>query len=291
MENLNGKFIVGMSNEDYHTKPFGYSASKIKKAFKSLNNFFNEKSDKERKTHFEIGNAFETLLLEPEKFESEVFVYDENLRPEQDKTFASKLNKEWKAEIFENNKCVITFEEFEMIKEMRDNCMKNKTIAQLISGEYIVQGSGFWTDEETELKLQTRPDFVKKRSEHSAIVLDVKTCEDASPDSIAKSIAKFDYLVQACTQIEGVEKTMDVQVDYYLYLFVEKKSPYNVTVVTPNIEDLNLVKEKTWNRLRAIKNALDTGETSKGYEEFSDSTTGIIEVALPQYYKYKINNL
>ena len=50
----------------------------------------------------ELGKAYHSLLLEPDTFKESVFVWDENDRPEPNKTFASKANKEWKANLMES---------------------------------------------------------------------------------------------------------------------------------------------------------------------------------------------
>ena len=153
---------------DYHGDTEYLSSSSIKEANKSLKHFeWYFKKDKERKTHFDFGNAFEIALMdlfnETKEFDLTVNVFDESLRPETDKTFASKENSQWKKDFFETGNYVINQkgkESFETIELMLESCFQDSTIQRLMK-ETDYQKSIFWTDPQTKLKLKTRPDVCK----------------------------------------------------------------------------------------------------------------------------------
>lgn len=49
---------------------------------------------------FTMGNAFEALFFEPENFCDKFFIWDASARPNIEKSFVAKENREWKKELF-----------------------------------------------------------------------------------------------------------------------------------------------------------------------------------------------
>lgn len=67
-----------------------------------------------------FGDAVHKWVLENDKFDEKFAVYDENKRPEPDKTFGAKENKAWKAAFYEEHKekRIISTDEFIKVKEI-----------------------------------------------------------------------------------------------------------------------------------------------------------------------------
>jgi hypothetical protein len=109
MANSSIKFTNGIYDhiniDEYHADSEYLSSSSLKESAKSLKHFkhYLDTKDKERKSHFDFGNAFELALMDAmnktTEFEKEVFVFDESERPEKNKNFGSKENSEWKTKI------------------------------------------------------------------------------------------------------------------------------------------------------------------------------------------------
>jgi len=183
-----------ISIEDYHADKSWLSASILKKAKKSLKDFWlvmqGYYDNQERKQHLDFGNACEMALLSPEDFEKSVAIFDIREKPEPEKTFASTKNKAWKDSFYEENKdkYIINYdgnESFRVIEEILKSCYSDYAIQKVIKNvEY--QKSIYWTDPITGLKLKTRPDIV--RTKHN-LIIDVKTAQYGNPEAFSKSLA------------------------------------------------------------------------------------------------------
>ena len=276
--------------DDYHADREYLSSSSIKEAIKSLKHFrhYLDNNNNERKSHFDFGNAFELALMDvmnnTAEFDNEVLVFDETERPEVDKNFNSTLNKEWKAEIMDTNKYIINkvgLESVETMKLMLESCWQDETIQGLLKNTDY-QKSLFWTDKETGLKLKTRPDVCKV---NKCVVIDIKTCKDASPSGFGKDAANLNYPIQAVLQMRGCLETglMSV-INKYYWIAVEKTAPYNAQIYE--------FEEGEWDwaymRLDHVLNLISKAQKENkwvGYSQQSDNKWGILPISLPLWYR------
>ena len=281
--------IRNLSIEEYHKKE-GISASRLKEALKSTAHFFTPQESKESEA-FLIGQAFEDCLTEPENFYDKYWILDLEQRPEADKTMASKLNKEWKENLVNENasKVLLTAEQNETINKMVVSAQKNEAVMHSLK-DSLFQQSYFWKDEETGLICKTRPDIVKHRNENAVIINDIKTTVDASPEGFARSFANFHYGIQAAMQIDGVEKALGVQVDYYTYTVVEKQAPFLTQIYTLSDEDIQTFKHLYKSLLKKVKKAMDDEEyIALGYCDTYGKGISVLELEIPQWYINNIN--
>lgn len=269
--------IKDLNINDYHfAKPYSdyLGSTNIKNAQKSLKNFkwHLDHIKNERKIHFDFGNAFEIALLDKHNFKNSVAIFDELKRPEPEMSFGSKKNKEYKADFYAKNinKYILSKSDLEVLELMLSSCRQNENIAEAIK-DYDYQISMFW--EQDNLKLKSRPDIIKK---DKGYIIDVKTCDDASPKGAAKAISNFGYTIQALLQIDGAIKSgyMD-EVKYYFWLFVEKKPPYDAQLYLFDDEDRE-IKKMSYNLvLQRLSEAYRTNEFP-GYSEFALNDKGIL---------------
>lgn len=276
-----------ISIDDYHNDKEYFSSSGLKLAKKSLKLFklyLDGKLDNSRKSHFDFGNAFELALLDRKAFENEVTVFDPDYRPDKTKAITSKINQEWKNNIFSSDKYVINSkgkESDRVILEMLSSCYKDATIQRLIENiEY--QYSMFWIDSKTGLKLKTRPDVCKSKKN---VIVDVKTTEDGSPEKFSKDLANYDYPFQAVMQIDGViQSGFMKQVDAYYWLVVEKQPPYSATLYEFDPEDRRWITDEYEYTLHCVKEALDKN-LFPSYSFRADNKHGILRANIPLWYK------
>jgi hypothetical protein len=288
-----------LSIEDYHANRTHISATSIKEAKKSLKQF-----DWFRRglmpakvgSHFDFGNAFELALLDKPAFEKSVAI-------EQQDYWIALANEEKKAkdgEIYSNprasarykaeaskfsdaneGKYIITDSGFKSVEAMLESCYKDSTIKKLIEGtEY--QLSLFWTDEETGLKLKTRPDICKRKKN---VIVNLKTIVDGSPKSFSRELAKFDYPLQACVEISGCLNSGLMQsVDNYFWLVVEKEPPFNATIY----EFIESDRRSTFMEYEYLVNIIAKAESENlwpGYSQQADNKHGILQAQIPLWYK------
>ncbi|GAB3773822.1 hypothetical protein GCM10028796_47020 [Ramlibacter monticola] len=65
-----------------------------------------------------------------------------------------------------------------------------------------------------------------------AILADLKTTDDASPEEFAASTARYSYHTQAAWYSEGVERALNVPVLSFLFCVVEREYPYAAATYT-----------------------------------------------------------
>lgn len=276
--------LKDMTIEAYHEEAEHLSASSIKEARKSMKhfNYYREhRTEQTFKAHFDLGNAFELLLLDyfqgTDEFNQKVIVFDESQRPEQDKGITSKLNQEWKQSILNGDKYVIFPKDIEVLNEMLYSCQRDETINKLLKNT-DKQVSLFWTDEMTGIKLKSRPDVNKTKAN---VLVDIKTCDSADPDDFARSVAKFDYPIQAAIQMRGCVATgLMPKIDKYYWLAVEKKPPFCAQIYEFDTQDWDAAQQAVDKTLQKIAQGGATG-----YAERSDNPFGIITIQLPKFYQ------
>lgn len=293
MENTSIKFTNGIYDHininDYHADSEYLSSSSLKEAAKSLKHFkhYLDTKDKERKSHFDFGNAFELALMDAmnktTEFENEVLVFDEAERPEKSKNFGSKENSEWKTKILNTRKYVINkvgAESVETMNLMLGSCWQDQTIQGLLRNTDY-QKSLFWTDKETGIKLKTRPDVCKV---NKCVVIDIKTCKDASPGNFGKDAANFNYPIQAALQMRGcIESGLMPVVNKYYWIAVEKVAPFNAQIYEFEIQEWDWAYMRLDYYLRLIKQAREENKWV-GYSQQSDNKWGIMPIKLPLWY-------
>lgn len=271
---------------DYHLYKDWYSSTGLRKAKKSLKDFYlylNGYYDHEKKSFFDFGNAFELALLDKESFVANVNIFNEKDRPEQGKTFASSLNKAWKEDFFNTDNYVINQdggESYRVIEEMLKSCYADAVIRKLIENiEY--QYSMFWIDSHG-LKLKTRPDICKSKKN---IIVDVKTTRDGSPEAFSKDIANHDYPFQACMQIDGVLSTGFMKtVDEYYWLVVEKEPPFSATLYKFEQEDIKYCMDEYDYTKHLVAECLKTN-IWPSYSQRADNKWGILSAKIPLWYR------
>lgn len=275
--------VNDLSIDDYHNNKDYISASSIKEARKSMkhyNYYRNAQKEPTFKPHFDFGNAFELLLLDffqgTKEFDDKCIVFDESKRPEQDKGITSKINQEWKQSILNSGKYVIMPKDVEVLNEMLYSCQSDEIIRKLLKNT-DKQVSLFWTDEESGLQLKTRPDVNKSKAN---VLIDIKTCDSADPKDFARSVAKFDYPIQAAIQMRGaIASGLMPQVDKYYWLAVEKKAPYCAQIFEFDMMDWEGADFMVQHTLNKIAKGGDKGYSEQSYNEF-----GVITLQLPKYY-------
>ena len=85
--------------------------------------------------------------------------------------------------------------------------------------------SFFWWDKLSEQMCKCRPDWF---CEDCGIIVDLKTCQDASPEGFGKAIYNLGYHIQAAWYLKGVNQFS--KATRFIFIAVEKESPHLVGV-------------------------------------------------------------
>lgn len=302
MEAIENGIHTDISITDYHANRTHISATSIKEAKSSLKQFdwhrrgLMPKSDG---AHFDFGNAFELALLDKAGFEKTVSIEqqeywiglaNEERKAEGKEPYSNPRNStRYKAEAskFDTqnaDKYIITDAGYNKVEKMLTSCYSDSTIKKLIENTDY-QLSLFWTDEETGLNLKTRPDICKTKKN---VVVNLKTSLDGSPKAFSRDLVKFDYPLQACTEIKGcIASGLMPKVDNYFWLVVEKVEPFNATIY----EFIESDVRSTMMELEYYLNIIAKAQKENfypGYTQQASNPHGILQATIPAWYNQAI---
>jgi hypothetical protein len=211
----------GLSNEDYHALK-AVSPSQIKVLGRSPLHYFDQflAEDREKRESTPAmlkGTALHTAILEPQLWDSTIAV------PPHSFDRRTKVGKELAAEFERESagKIVLSPDDADQVRRMADAVRKHPAAAFLLELPGRREASYTWTDSTTGLECKTRPDW---HSEYRRIVVDVKTTKDASRAEFSRSIANYDYHVQAGWNLWALGA------EQFLTIAVESQRPYAVAV-------------------------------------------------------------
>lgn len=209
--------IPGIPIEEYH-RHGSVSKSQLDQFAKSPAHYLASLTTPRKETAaMRIGSLFHGLVLEPERVKIAV-------APACDKR-TKEGKATWAAFVAENEGAeVVTAEEGEALRGMVASVMAHPKASLLLSGTGIAEGSAFWFDERSGELCRCRPDFYRE----DGVIVDLKTTEDASMDGFTRSVAKYNYAMQAAFYSDGIEAATFKPVQGFAFIAVEKTPPYAV---------------------------------------------------------------
>ncbi|QKN87938.1 putative exonuclease [Acinetobacter phage vB_AbaP_Alexa] len=114
-------------------------------------------------------------------------------------------------------KTVLTTDQWDQLHAMRDAVMAHPAASYLMKLPGKAEQSVYWNDPKTGVLCRCRPDWWTQ----SNIVVDLKTCIDASSEGFAKSIYNWRYHVQDVMYRDGI-KIATGNEPQFVFLAVEK---------------------------------------------------------------------
>lgn len=234
--------IYSITNEDYHAAA-GFSRTQLMHLDKSPYHFWynvlSGEAEKPKDTPSKvIGNAFHTLLLEPNLFDKE-YIIKPRLEQLPEKVLMKDVGKEQYEQVKQarnearernlllvhefdanrKNKIIITEAEFAKVSKMVE-MVKRHDIVDTLLKDAVYEKSIFWNDPETGILFKARPDIWS-----SKMVVDLKTITDVAEYKLKRSALDYGYYLQAGMMYEGC-KVLGKPFDVYTILAVEKELPY-----------------------------------------------------------------
>lgn len=208
-----------------------------------------------------LGTAIHAALLEPV-----VFARDYVTCPPECSDRRTKAYKEWAEE--NDGKTILSFSDRCVIERAVDACLRNVSIQRLLMASGQIEREFFWRDSETEIDCRAKIDKALP-----SVLVDVKTTDDASPQSFAKAIGTFRYDLQAAHYLEATGA------DTFIFLVVEKTEPFRARLYELCQADLIDAREMRRELLIQYRGRLETGDWSEPNE------TEIQTLFLPSYLK------
>lgn len=212
-----------MPSKDYH-RSFGISKSGLDLVNQSpFHYLYNLQFREEPTKAMRIGSALHTMVLEPEKFDSE-FAYST-----QKIDARSKEGKELKASLLLSGKIVLAVDEYEAVINMT-KAIRNHLGASNLLSNGIAEQSIFHIHHDMQVLCKVRPDYRKITKSGKHIIADVKTTDNACMEEFERKVASMRYHVQAGYYWDIVEEATNVPVDEFIFIVVEKTPPYGVAL-------------------------------------------------------------
>lgn len=208
----------GMSFADYLAVP-AMSCSGLKKLRKSPAHWFaGDDPSAERRDSLRRGSLLHTKVLEPHTLADRYRVKPESL------SFATKDGKAWR-DATPAGVEIISADEDAASSRQAAALRRVPEIGGLLGSAGLAEVSFFWMDEATGVLCKGRADWVLCR-EAGAILLDLKTCEDASPEGFGKACARYGYHMQAAWYSDGWRAATGQHVLGFVFGAVESGWPH-----------------------------------------------------------------
>jgi exodeoxyribonuclease VIII len=201
--------------------------------------YLNPERPKERKTPALVeGNAFHVLTLEFPKFAHHFIV-----KPKF--TGSGSVAKSEAFDLEHADKSIITMEQYDQIKRMRDAVLSHPIASQLLRNG-VAERTLKWDDLATGAHCKCRQDWFDNDSN---FIVDLKSTEDASQAGFERSSFKYRYHVQAPMYFDG-SLLNNITPNGFIFIAVEKSSPYLVNVFYATEEMMQYGREVYRNDLR-----------------------------------------
>jgi hypothetical protein len=207
------KIIENLPSADYHAHP-AVSKSVLDKIARSplhARAYLDGVRD-EPTAAMQFGTALHCAVLEPQRFATEYAVFDGDRRTKDGKARYEELRASGTQIISAADRDAISA----MVMSVRQH-----NVADSLLQNGVAEHSVFWPHPATGLDCKCRPDWWLQ---DDSIVVDLKTCEDASPAAFARSVAAYRYHVQAAHYLAGT------QARRFVFIAIEKRAPYAVAV-------------------------------------------------------------
>jgi len=133
-----------------------------------------------------------------------------------------------------------------------------------------------WRDETTGVPCRAKVDYLGDDG-----IVDYKTTDSASPESLRKSVYNFGYYIQAAFYLRGfrrLDATGQRRAPYFVFVAQEKDPPYLVTVFQLTDEALAYGDRKCAEALEKYRDCV-AADVWPGY------STGIEDIALPAWVR------
>lgn len=304
---IDSKFIISANiteskadDKTYHEHKEFMSASALKR-LKISPAHYREEEKIEETDAMRFGSAYHCYVLEPNKFDDEFFVFDDSaiceilLGEGYKSPRSTNKYKEW-AEVEMQKMGVrtnISKQELATIQAMSARLHSHPYAKTLLKdGRNEVGYMGTIMTETGEIPIKFKPDHLNDKKR---IVVDLKTCIDASIDGFSRHAADLDYHIQAALYADLMEVISgdDRQWDFY-FIAQEKKAPYAFNIFEASPQFLGQGRHE-YETLLTLWKYCNDNDRWDGYQVWCESRFGIYNLQLPpwcmkeiKFYKHKI---
>lgn len=213
--------------------------------------YLSGKAEPEDTDALRMGQAFHTLVLEPNTFTTRFQVW----------SGADKRTKEGKAEYQmaeATGKVPVKKKEYEAMQDMAKSLLSEPASKKILVADGQIEPTYFWTEDGVDCKC--RPDYFRT----DGIILDVKTVDSASESAFQRSVINYYYDVQAYMNMRGIEAVTGKKPQAFVFVCAEKEAPYCCAFYSAT-DDLLAVGEARFHKLLKVYKECKAQDRWPGY--------------------------
>jgi hypothetical protein len=258
-----------MPASEYHTIA-AMSAGGLKRMRVSPAHFYGLQLDPDRPQStstpaMRAGTLMHLALFEPHLLDTLA------VRPA-DLDARTKEGKAWLAE--NSGREIVTAADLATAQRQAAAVRQLPEVGNLLAEGYA-EASAFWLDDDTGELCKCRPDWTHPAGS-GVILVDGKTCQDASPAGFGRAIWNFGYHLQAAWYSDGFEAATGLQVHGFVFAAVEAGWPHAAAGYMLGDDVLQRARVENRRLLNSYAQCKRTGQWP-GY------STGISLVNLPKW--------
>lgn len=221
-----------------------------------------------------FGSLFHVAVLEPEKYTRDYFVPPALAPDNQPWDRRKKDHKEWWKEIEADKRTPITAEDNKLVLAMRAAIGRCPHAANLVFDESMSETAIWWIDSETGIARKSKRDTLHR---NGTIIVDIKSCRDASPQAFARDCVNFGYHRQVATYTEGHEVVTGEPPRAMVFVCIEKNEPHDVAAYELDEEAVALGNRQNREALNRLAKCIETGDWTAEYQR------RVKRLTLPRY--------
>ena len=262
-----------LTNKEYHELPATSHGSlecfrESKKTFKKT--FIDKTLERKQTLAMKLGSLMHTIVFEPQRMDEIYIVSEKHDR----RTTAGKAAHAAFAESAGDRE-IIDPDMMVKAADIAHSITTNKAAMELLELDGVTEQPMFWECPITAMKCRCKPDFRAGR-----MIVDIKTCQAATPQGFANAAARFGYARQSAWYQWG-HVMFGLGLCRFIFIAVSTNEPYEV----------GLYELSDWDIERArMQNAKDLAELSRCYAENDwegEHERGIVKLQLPKWVEYE----
>lgn len=197
------------------------------------------------KPQYDFGHAAHKMVLGEG---GELFVLDPEIHGRtKEGAVAAKpaATSKWKAaeqHARSEGKSCITKEQMDIAQTMAGKVHAHPVAGRLLQSG-VAEYSGYWHDDDTEVRCRFRPDFIPDTKGRN-VCLDYKTSVSANPAHFRKVAFDYGYHQQAAWYLDGLREVQVAADAAFLFIVQRKTPPFTVSVVQLEPEDIELGRQQ-----------------------------------------------
>jgi hypothetical protein len=192
------------------------NSSRLKLALKTSLDFKESENDEHEDTaNTALGTTIHTMLLEPDRFEAEYAIEQENLGDKRSGA-AKKAWDEFKK--VNTGKTIVPFDSGKILKKIQEKVSKNITLRIILASSSPEVTA---TCEVDDLIFKARADLLGKDT-----IYDIKTISGGiSDDDIYRYIKRYRSDFQAVHHMAVFNANLDNRIENWVWIFIDTESP------------------------------------------------------------------